>query len=105
MRLLLNLTCFTALLAMPGAFEQDPVFPPKEDVDRKLPNGKSQNEEILQSDYRKSLKDAAELVTLSEALQKELESNDSHVLSVSSLKKAEDIEKIAKRIHGRLRRF
>jgi len=105
MRLLLNLARYTALLAGLSGLQQDSAFPPKEDLDRKLPNGKSQNEEILKSDYQKSLKDAADLVTLSEALQKELESSDSHVLSVGSLKKAEDIEKIAKRIHGRLRRF
>ncbi len=41
---------------------------------------------------------------LSQALKDELEANDSHVLSLSSLKKAEEIEKLAKRIHGRLRR-
>jgi hypothetical protein len=28
-------------------------IPPKEDRDRKLPNGKSQNEEILKADYQK----------------------------------------------------
>jgi hypothetical protein len=109
MRLLLKLSCYGALLAAAVTFAQDPLpphpFPPKDETDRKLPNGKSQNEAILKADYEKTLKDAAELVTLSQALQKELEGNDSHVLSYDSLKKAEEIEKIAKRVRGRLRRF
>jgi hypothetical protein len=77
----------------------------QDSLDTKLPSGKSQREEILRADHEKSLKDAAELVKLSEALQIELEKNDRHVLSVSSLKKLEDIEKITKRIKGRLKRF
>jgi hypothetical protein len=109
MRLLFKLCCYgTLLLGMGAAWQELPPpqsIPPKEDRDRKLPNGKSQNAEILNADYQKSLKDAAELVDLSQALQKELESSSSHVLSIASLKKAEEIEKIAKRIHGRMRRF
>jgi hypothetical protein len=58
----------------------------------------------MKAEYEKALKDSAQLVELSQSLQKELQSNDSHVLSLSSLKKAEEIEKIAKRIHGRLKR-
>jgi len=45
------------------------------------------------------------LIELSEELKRELEKNDKHVLSVAALKKSEEIEKIAKRIRGRLRRF
>ena len=106
MRLLLKLICLAALIPLITAQQQipPPAIPPKEDTDRKLPNGKSQNEAILKAEYQRSLKDAAQLVELSQSLQQELQANDSHVLSVSSLKKAEEIEKIAKRIHGRLRR-
>jgi hypothetical protein len=102
MRLLLKLMCFGALLAqdMPPT-----ILPPREETDRKLPNGKSQNEEILKADYQRSLKDAADLVSLSQALQKQLQDGDSHVLSLDSLKKTEEIEKLAKRLHGRLLRF
>jgi hypothetical protein len=109
MQLLFRLMCIGALLAGFGTSGQDanapPIFPPKEDLDHKLPNGKSQKEEILKADYQKTLKDSADLVSLSQELQKELESNNSHVLSIASLKKTEEIERIAKRIHGRLLRF
>jgi hypothetical protein len=37
-------------------------------------------------------------------LKEELEKNDRHVLSLTSLKKTEEIEKLAKRIRSRLRR-
>jgi len=67
-----------------------------------LPNGKPQQDEILKYDHEKDLKDAAQLIELAQQLKTELEKNDRHVLSVSSLKKTEEIEKIAKRIHSRL---
>jgi GTP-binding protein EngB required for normal cell division len=71
---------------------------------RKLPDGRSQTEEIVKADHKKSLEDAAELVTLAEQLKGELEKNDRHVVSVSSIKKTEEIEKLARRIRSRLRR-
>ena len=73
--------------------------------DPKLPNGKSQREEILRHEHQKSLEDSGELLKLAEDLKMELEKNDRHVLSVSSLKKTEQIEKLAKRIRSRLKRF
>ena len=73
--------------------------------DVKLPNGKSQREAILKADHEQSLEDASELMKLTEELKIELEKNDRHVLSVGTIKKLEDIEKLAKRIKGRLKRF
>ena len=66
---------------------------------------RKQIEEILKSDREKSIEDAAQMMKLSEELKAELEKNDKSVLSVSALRKAEEIEKLAKRIRGRLRRF
>jgi hypothetical protein len=77
---------------------------PEDPSEMKLPNGKSQQEEILKVDYRKTLQDAAELVKLAEQLQDDLIKEDRHVLSLASLKKTEDIEKLAKRIRTRLRK-
>jgi hypothetical protein len=87
----------TALVAMALALSSAG----RQDV--KLPNGKSQRDEMLKADHRKNLEDAATLVELTEALKRELEKNDRYVLSVSSLKKTEDIERLAKRIRARLR--
>lgn len=79
---------------------QAPVDP----LDRRLPNGKRQSDEILKMDYENNVKDAAELAQLTTAFQLELEKSDKFVLSVGLLKKLDDIEKIAKRIRGRMRR-
>ena len=92
-----------ALIFSPGSPAQQPSA--QEPLDTKLPNGKSQREEILKADHERSLKDVAELIKLSEELQIELEKNNRHVLSVASLKKLDEIEKIAKRIKSRLKRF
>jgi cell division septation protein DedD len=81
---------------------QQPVDVQAEDT--KLPNGKSQKDEILKSEHAQNLKDADELVQLSEELRDSLAKNDRYVLSLADLKKTEDIEKLVKKIRGRLRR-
>ena|SRR5437588_8846298 len=69
----------------------------------RLPNGKLQQDEILKADHEKTVKDAAQLIDLAESLKQELEKDDAHVLSLSSLKKTEEIEKLARRIRSRLK--
>jgi hypothetical protein len=78
-----------------------PVDPPAPDV--RLPNGKSQTDEILKAEHAANLKDAAELFRLAEELKIDLEKNDRFVLSLATVKKTDDIEKLAKRIRSRMR--
>ncbi|MEK7404645.1 MAG: hypothetical protein AAB225_06015 [Acidobacteriota bacterium] len=78
---------------------------PRHRTDVRLPSGKSQAEEILKADHEKSLQDAATLVKLAEEIKADLEKNDRHVLSLATLKKTEEIERLARRIKSRLRRF
>jgi hypothetical protein len=85
-----------ALVAAPQKIGEEP--------DVKLPSGKSQREAILKSEHEKSLRDVSEIRELAESLEEELKENDYHVLPIPALKKAEEIEKLAKRIKGRLRR-
>jgi hypothetical protein len=66
---------------------------------------RSQIEEILKADREKSIEDAAQIARLTEELKADLEKNDKSVLSVAALRKAEEIEKLAKRIRGRFRRY
>ncbi len=91
-----------ALVSMLPLASQKPAREPRFG---RLPDGRSQAEAILQADHEKSLKDVAELVKLSRQLQEELEKNDHHVLSVSAVRTAEKIEKLAKRIKNRLKRY
>ena len=52
------------------------IRPPRErssDSDTRLPNGKPQQDEILKADHERDLKDAAQLIELSQQLKQELE--------------------------------
>lgn len=73
--------------------------------DIRLPSGKMQRDEILKADYEKNVKDAREMAALAKSFQEELEKDQRFVLSVASLKKLDEIEKIAKRVRGRLRGY
>jgi len=79
--------------------------PPREQEEPRMPSGSLQRDEILKEDHRKNLDDAGKLFELAEQLKIELEKNDRFVLSLASLKKIEEIEKLAKRIRGRLKRL
>ena len=70
----------------------------------RLPNGKSQRDQILKAEHEQNIKDAALLVELAQQLQQDLEKNDRFVLSLSTLKNTDDIEKLVKKIRSRMRR-
>jgi hypothetical protein len=82
----------------------DNSFPQKRE-DPKLPSGKSQKDAILEADHEKNLEDAERLVQLTTGLKKAIEKKSVFVLSLDDLKKLEEIEKLTRRIRGRLRRF
>ena len=93
---------FIALLLL-GA--QRPTPPaPEEKPDVVLPGGKSQKREILKADFEKSKSDAAEILDLAEQLKEDLDKDDPYVLNLRTLKKAEEIEKLARRIKDRMKR-
>ena len=71
--------------------------------DVKLPNGKSQRDEILKAEYEQNLKDAAQLVDLSQQLRDDIEKNERFVVSLADIKKTEDIEKLVRKIRSRMR--
>jgi hypothetical protein len=75
----------------------------QDEPDPVMPDGKSQKEEILKAEHQQNLKDAAALADLAEQLKADLEKNDRYILSMSTLKKTDDIEKLVKRIRTRLR--
>jgi hypothetical protein len=105
------MTCRIALLlclALTMTAQQGPPerpFPPDTPEDVHFPNSKLQREEILKADYQKTLEDVRALSKLADELKTDLEKNDYNVLSVATLKKTDDINRLAKRIHDRLRRF
>ena len=86
---------------------QDPQhrnnFPPRPEEDSKLPNGKSQKDAIAKQNHEQALKDAQTLVDLAQQLKDDIDRAGQYVVPVSALKKTEEVEKLAKRIRGRLR--
>ena len=104
LRNLLPLALALAMSAqIPPSSASAPGRRPEEEV--RLPNGKLQKEEILKADFQKSLEDARELSKLADELKADLEKNDRYVLSIPTLKKTEDIEKLAKKIHDRMKHY
>jgi hypothetical protein len=97
----------------PRATGQIPVEPPGEDQhtpgtpnpdeDKKLPNGKSQKDAIAQQEHAEALKEADRLVELANDVKNELEKAGNFIVPLSTLHKTEEIEKLARKIRGRLK--
>ena len=85
--------------------QQLPRKPGDPDEPFRLPSGKLQQDEILKADHAKDIAEARELARLASDLRDEIEKGDAHVLSVGAIKKTEEIEKLAKRIRGRIKRY
>lgn len=79
--------------------------PSQDPADVKLPNGKSQRDEIIRVDYERNLKDAGELARLAEEIKDDLEKGNRNLVSLKTLKKLDDVEKLTKDIRQRLRRY
>jgi hypothetical protein len=76
----------------------------KDGPEVKLPNGKSQRDEIIRVDYERNLRDAGDLARLAEEIKDDLEKGDRYLVSLKTLKKLDDVEKLTKDIRQRLRR-
>jgi hypothetical protein len=87
----------------PGNRHLPPIPNPSNPEDRKLPNGKSQNDAIAKQNHEQALKDTNDLIAVAEHLRDELQKAGNYVVPVSSVKKTEEIEKLARRIRGRLK--
>jgi hypothetical protein len=80
-----------------------PIPKTKEEEDARLPNGKSQRDEIARQEHADALKDVDTLVATAQELRDELKHAGNFVVPVTSLRKTEEIEKLAKKIRGRLK--
>ena len=100
-RILLGLPLAASLLE---AQHDEPIDRPAPD-DVKLPNGKSQREAILKDEFKHNLKDVDKLASLANELKEAMEASDAHVVSLKMIKQTEEIEKLAKTIRGRLKKF
>jgi hypothetical protein len=92
--------------AQPPTFPEQPQIPlpsPGEDDNRRLPNGKLQKDAIAKQQHEQALKDTDNLIAIAEELKAELQKAGDYVVPLSSVKKTEQIERLAKKIRGRLK--
>jgi hypothetical protein len=101
-RLSLIVITFCASFAQPPPRESSRINTPPQEAPPEL---KPRREAIIKDDYKHNLEDAAALARLAEELKSELENSDKNVVSVKTMKKAEEIQKLAKNIHSRLKRY
>lgn len=104
--------CLLALFISAGLAQRGapPPLPsgaplPDEPSAATLPNGKLQHDEIAKADYKHNLEDAAQLLKLATELKADLDKETAFVVSVKEIKKTEDIEKLARGIRGRMKRY
>lgn len=101
---LLSVAASALVTAQDQGPERAPSLPPPNpDQDQKLPNGKSLKNAIAKEEHEQALKDANELVSVAQQLKDELQKAGDYVVHLSSVKKTEEIEKLARRIRGRLK--
>ena len=67
------------------------------------PYGPSRNVKMLKQSFEQTQKDATQLYDLATELKQEMEKANEDVLSITVMKKAEEIEKLAERIKNRMK--
>lgn len=94
-----------ALVAPAAAQRRDRGFgrPPGQ-IPETLPDGRSRTLITLKSDADKSSEDMARVVELATELQGEIEKNEFHTVDLGSVRKAEEILKLVRRVKARLSR-
>lgn len=94
------------LLALPLAGQDRSRGLPGPDFGRRprerMPDGRSRTLMILKKDAEKSREDMAKVVELATELRDEVEQNEFHTVDLGSVRKAEEIIKLVKRVKSRL---
>ncbi len=95
-------------LAAPVAAAQS--YPPEliqrddRNRDRRLPDGRSQNEAIIKEDHKRNLEDLKKMRDLIADVEKAIDKTGGQVVSLDNLKRLEELEKTSKRVRDRMRR-
>jgi hypothetical protein len=102
------------LLAALAALLSQPLWPQRRDPfgARRPPLGASEpsfpsrpavTRRMVRASHQELQKEVAELAQMSAALQEDISKSNEDVLPLDALKKAEEIEKLAKKIQGRIK--
>jgi hypothetical protein len=102
--ILFSIAASALLPAQQGPPPPPPLEPlPDSSEEDRLPNGKSRRDAIAKEQHEQALKDANDLLTAAQQLKDELQKAGDYVVPLASVKKTEEIEKLARRIRGRLK--
>jgi hypothetical protein len=82
-----------------------PGFPDAREKPKRLPDGRLQNEAILREDFERNLRDLERMEELLEEAERALEKAAAGGAPRRVGQALEEVEKISKRISGRLRRY
>ncbi len=89
-------------LVLAGSFAQSSRSKGPEDAT--LPNGKRWGDVIAEADYKDNLRDARQLEQLATEIRADIEASDKFVLSLKTLRKVEEAEKLTKDLRTRMRK-
>jgi len=78
---------------LPTIGSQEPTPPSRPSITRRM----------LRASFEELQKEVAQLAEMTDALQEEINQSNEDVFPLSAVKKAEDIEKLAKKIQGRIK--
>jgi hypothetical protein len=93
------------VLLATGQEIRPPGFPGDTKEDVKLPEGTSQKQAILKAEHKQSVEDAQKLAELAGEVQADLQKGDANVVSLKTIKQLDEIERLSKKIRGRLKRI
>jgi len=94
------------LLGVAGwAGQLPPGFPDAREKPKRLPDGRLQNEAILREDYERNLRDLERMEELLEEVEQALKKATPGGAPRRVGQALEEVEKISKRMSGRLRRY
>ncbi len=95
------------LAALPALANQlpPPGFPDPRERPKRLPDGRLQSEAILREDYERNLRDLEQMEELLKKIEEALEKAASGKVNSGFFKDLEEVEKLSKRMHSRMRRF
>lgn len=104
-RRLLQLLGLAAPVAAAQSYPPELIQRDDRNRDRRLPNGRSQAEAMIKDDHKRNLEDLKKMRDLIGEVEKDIEKTAGQVVSITNLKKLEEIEKTSKKIRDRMRRY
>ena len=90
------------LVSFVVSFAQAPSQKGPEEIT--LPNGKKWSDAIAEADHQSDVKDARALAALTVEIRDDIEAGDKFVLSLKTLRKIDDADKILKKLGARMRK-